>query len=111
MCFDRAGGYLGEAGRTYSFEPREDSGTYVLNHFTETDFDSSIVPGGNQTPKYAFHNYYKRDGSLLVVLQSDGSATSSFWSSVASDSFPCEIKPWRFFKKPAGWDSLVKPLP
>ena len=110
QCFDWAGGYLAEVGRTGTFDANEDSGTYVLNHFTETDFDSTIVPGGNHPPRSTLKNYYRRDSNALVALNSDGTATSIFWRSVAPDSFSCGIKPWRFFQKPTGWDSLVKPM-
>ncbi len=109
LCYDQGSGFLSENGGNGVFDAREDSGSYSLqgDDVYLTYVISSAQGIINRTSgDYVF--VAASDG--LKSVNSDGTYTATIWSRVSPDSFSCGIKPWRFFQKPAGWDSLVKPL-
>lgn len=46
---------------------------------------------------------------LNDTLQSTEPLGGLILTRVHPDSFPCGLKPWTLFQKPAGWDSLIRP--
>lgn len=107
-CFDRSGRYMGEQGLG-SFDAREDSGGYGIQGFSvavSRELASAQGVFGSTTDVW----YFEAQNHQLVPLNQSGSIAGVNWIHASPDSFPCGTKPWRFFQKPAGWDSLVKPL-
>jgi hypothetical protein len=111
QCFDRAGTYLFEDKPVGAYQALEDSGGYSISGFVITDISKNEFLNSNTFNLGSETSHIKRQGNLLVDLLEDGTPTQDTWSMVSPDSFSCGIKPWRVFNKPAGWDSLVQPLP
>jgi hypothetical protein len=110
QCFDRDGGFLFEdlqAGIPYA---SEDSGEYSLHGFNVTESVKNAFLNSSTTNVGSLTGSYRRKNDSLIGLLSDGTTTQNSWIGFDPGSFPCGIKPWRVFQKPAGWDSLVIPL-
>lgn len=105
-CFNREGGYF--LTRTFldrKIEVREDSGSYAVSKNT-----LSL----NRTVKTTLGVISQSDDGLSLTIINDtlmGTEPLRGYSlaRVSPDSFPCGLKPWTLFQKPAGWDSLIKP--
>lgn len=106
MCFDRAGGYfLSRQFVDRKLEIREDSGVYSISK-NDLSVDRILRTSLDRRES----NF---DGFHFTIingtLQSTDPLGASSFTRVHPDSFPCGLKPWTLFRKPAGWDSLVKP--
>jgi len=110
QCFARDRGFFDALQGLGPSDSREDSGSFTLNGYALTEVRKYASPQGYLGSDTGVAFYQIKDG-VLVGLYSNGSPTSIHWSRSSPDSFPCGIKPWRVFNKPAGWDSLVQPLP
>lgn len=105
-CFDRSGGfYSAMTFTTRGKELGEDSGSYYIqtNHAILSSRIKTTT--GKDSPN---------NGQLLLTIVNDTLFTTDpfradFYTRVHPDSFPCGLKPWTLFRKPAGWDSLIKP--
>lgn len=105
-CYDRGGGY-------YDLWVVDQSGIYerfgrysLSSHFVNLSYRLLSSAGANREGDGMLP--YRRIGSTLIDLNSDGSLGNGVWFSVSLDTLTCGT-PWNYFTKPAGWDTLVKP--
>lgn len=106
-CFDRAGGYYFVDSIRYFYA--EDSGSYRLSGIRMYQTYRIRTSAGRNVVDSILRSF-KRDGDKLCEINPGGDVAPQCQIQVSPDSFPDGLKPWRFFKKPAGWDSLVKPM-
>lgn len=105
-CFDRKHGYFhASIFSLRKSETREDSGHFSLDRNRVNLFRSVRTTTGRDEPNEDDLSYTIIRDTMLPA-EPPG---SSRLVRVHPDSFPCGLKPWTLFRKPAGWDSLIKP--
>lgn len=107
-CFDRGGGYY-DYWKDGSGDVIERYGNFNLNsYYMEYSFRLITSFGTNRRDTSFLP--YARSGNVLIILNADGTSTSSMLTQISPDSFTCGTH-WKYFSKPAGWDTLIRPLP
>lgn len=87
----------------------EDSGSYRLSGYRVYQTYRIRTSAGRNVVDSTLTRY-KRDSEKLCEINPGGDVASRCQIPVSPDDFPNGLKLWRYFKKPEGWDSLVKPL-
>lgn len=105
-CFDRAGGYYFVDSTGYFYA--EDSGSYRLSGSRMYQTYRIRTSAGRNVVDSILRRF-KRDDGKLCEINPGGDVAHQCQLPVSPVSLPGGLKPWRYFKKPAGWDSLVKP--
>lgn len=107
-CFDREGGYydmwIDKQGGVY-----ESYGKCRLSGYSAF-FTYHLISSYGADRNASGDLPYRRDGDVLRYVNSDGSFGLGVYTQISPDSFTCGT-PWKYFSKPAGWDTLIRPLP
>ncbi len=105
-CFDRQNGFYHTSSFTLrDRETREDSGTFSLER-NRVNLNSMLKTTSGKFERNDDALSYTIIRDTLIPAEPLG---NSRFIRVHPDSFPCGLKPWTLFQKPAGWDSLIKP--